>query len=134
VEYTFPGGAGASREVFAGWTGGFVVSPSIDFYYDVDEGEDYYLLLGLGKDLTLNEKASVSLGGQIGLAGEDFAATAGGESGGLFNFNLSGKLSYTASEKVTLTGTVGYSGSLDEAHLPEQDASFYGGVGISVGL
>jgi len=139
IEYTFPAiapdaGVPGTRELFAGWSGSFIVDPSVTVYYDVDEVKDYYVLLGVGKDFTLNEKASVSLGGAVGLAGEDFAVAYGGESGGLYNFNVSGKLSYKASEKVTLTGIVGYSGSLDETHLPEQAADFYGGVGISVGL
>ena len=58
----------------------------------------------------------------------------GGTKGGLYNYNLSAKLSYKAAEKVTLGAVVGYAGSLDKEVLPEQEDKFYAGANVSVGF
>lgn len=134
IEYTFPAGIGGSRELFAGWSGTKVVTLSANAFYDLDEGEDYFGTLGVGKAFTLSPKASLSLDAQAGFAGEDFAKTYGGSEGGLYHYNLAAKLSYKATDKLTLGASLGYTGAFDEAKLPEQDASVYGGVSLSLGL
>jgi hypothetical protein len=139
IEYTFPatsagGGVPGTREVFGSWSKAAIVTPTISLYYDVDEVKDFYGSVSLSKGFALSPKASASLEASAGVAGGDFARAYGGSEGGLFNFNLSGRASYKASDKLTLGGVLGYAGSLDKSHLPKQDANVYGGVNLSIVL
>lgn len=139
IDYTFPTGlveyvTPGTRELFAGWSGTKVLSFSANAYYDVDEGEDLFATVSVGKSVSLSAKTSLNLDAQVGLAGEKFAQVYGGTDGGLYHYALTSKLSYKPSSKATLTATLGYTGTFDEKVLPKQDTSFYGGVGLSVGF
>jgi hypothetical protein len=135
IDYTFPATNGAfilpTREVFGAWSGSYVVDPSVSVYYDVGSVDSYYASLGLGKSFALNEKTQLGLNALAGLAGKKFAEAYGGTDGGLYNYNLSGKLSYQATEKASIGVTAGYAGNFDEKVLPDQDATFYGGASAS---
>ncbi|MBN2370341.1 MAG: MltA-interacting MipA family protein [Vicinamibacteria bacterium] len=134
VEYTFPGGALGSRELFGGWSGGSGVILAVNAYYDVDEAEDFFATVGVGKGLKLGEKADLRLDASAGFAGEKFAQAYSGRDGGLYNYVLSAKLSYTVSAKASLAAMAGYTDSFDEKILPEQNATFYVGIGLSLTL
>jgi hypothetical protein len=134
IEYLFPGGAIGTRELFAGWSKDMVISPSVTFYYDVDEVEDFYATVGLGHSISLSEKASLDLGGLVAFAGEDFAAIySGGTEGGLYNFDVNAALSLAPSEKVGLGLVVGINDTLNEDALPDElTQGFYFGASVSV--
>ena len=69
IEYLFPGGADATTELFAGLSWGFApgLSAATQFFYDVDQVEDYYLSLGLGYEYSLSETTTLALGGSVGV-------------------------------------------------------------------
>jgi hypothetical protein len=139
IEYTFPTGLAeqltmGSRELFAGWSGTKGLTLTANAYYDVDEAEDFFATVALGRSAKMSEKASLNLEAQVGLAGEKFARVYGGTDGGLYHYAITSKLSYKASEKATLAATAGYTGNFNEKVLPKQDASFYAGLGVSVGF
>jgi hypothetical protein len=139
VEYTFPvtvAGTGLIRsgELFAGWSGAKVVSLSANVYYDVDEYEDWFATLALGKEVALNAKTSLALEALAGYAGKDFAVAYRGSEGGLYHYNLSAKLNHKATDKLTVSATAGYTRPFDEKRLPKQDASLYAGVNLKIGL
>ncbi len=139
IDYTFPTGLVdhltlGTRELFAGWTGTRSLTLTANAYYDVDEGEDYFATVALGKSLTLSPRASVNLDAQVGLAGPDFSRVYGGTKGGLYHYAFTSKLSYKAGEKATLTATLGYTAGFDRQVLSEQDTSFFGGLGVSLGF
>lgn len=123
-----------STEIFAAWSGVFIVKPTINAVYDLDDNEDYYVSLALGKELELGEKTTLGFEALAAIAGEDFTRTYGGTNGGLYNYGLTAKLSNKVTEKITIGATLGYTGSFNKARLPKQDASLYGGVNITIGL
>jgi hypothetical protein len=43
----FPEGGASTGELFLGWSALSVVTPSVTFYYDVDEIDDYHLSISL---------------------------------------------------------------------------------------
>jgi hypothetical protein len=134
IEYLFPAGVIGTRELFVGWSKDMTVSPEITFYYDVDEVEDFYATVALGYSIPLSESASFDLGGLVGLAGEDFAASySGGTEGGLYNYDVNAGISFAASEKVSLGAVVGIGDTLNENALPDAlTQGFYAGASISV--
>jgi len=135
IEYHFPSsGLLSTRELFASWSKELTISPSVAVYYDIDEVEDFYATVALGYSYGLSEKASLDLGALAGIAGEDFAAAySGGTEGGFYNFDVNAGISYTASEKVSLSAVVGIGDTLNEDALPDElTQGFYGGASISV--
>jgi len=138
IEYSYPYTLGtpylATRELYGSWAHSGIVNVGLNLNYDVGLVDDYYLSATVGKSLTINDKTSVSVDGLVGLAGEDFAKAYYGTKGGLYNYNLSAKLSYKATEKMGLGAVVGYAGSIDTDVLPEQDKKFYVGANFSVGF
>lgn len=131
IEYTVVG-APATRELFGSYSYAGKLNAGVSAFYDFGTVDDFYLSATVGKSFTIDEKTSVSVDGLIGMAGEDFALAYDGSKGGLYNYNLSGKLSYKATEKITLGAVVGYAGSLDKDVLVEQDQKVYGGASVSV--
>jgi len=122
IEYLFPAGALGTRELFVSWSKDMKVTPTLTFYYDVDEVKDFYATLGLGYSVPLSEKVSLDLGALAAVAGEDLAFfyTGGAATkGGLFNYDAHAGLSLAASEKVGLAAVVGVGDSLNEDALPD---------------
>lgn len=132
VEYTFPAGASGSRELFAGWSWSKSVSLALNAYYDVDENEDFFATVAVGKGVKLGEKVSLNLDALAGFAGKKFAETYGGTNGGLYNYAISGNISYAAGERAIVSATVGYAGGFDENTLPEQDVRLHAGIGMTL--
>lgn len=136
IEYLFPGGAASTTELFAGLSWGFApgLSAATQFFYDVDQVEDYYLSLGLGYEYSLSETTTLALGGSVGLAGEDFAAFyAGGTDGGFFNYTLTAGINYALTEAWTVGASLSLSDRLDDDALPNEvvDTTVYGGVSLA---
>ncbi len=136
IEYTLPttlaGNEADTGEIFAGWTGSFGVNVSANAYYDVQAADGFYGSIGVAREFALLPKLTTTLEAQAGAASKSFAAYCGGTKAGLFNYSLTGKLSFAPSEKIALGITLGYAGSLDRDVLPEQPVSFYGGLTASI--
>jgi hypothetical protein len=133
IAYEFPQSPASTQEFYVSWGGDYIVSPSVTFYYDFGAVDSFYMSIDGTFTAYSDEKTSVDLTALIGLAGEDFARAYGGEKGGFYNYNLSAGVSHQLNDTFGLSGSVGYSGSLDEDVLPEQPLGFYvmGGVGFA---
>jgi hypothetical protein len=132
IEYVFTVGEPSTRELTAAWSHEFAVAtPTVTFYYDVEQIDSGFLLLALERELALSAKAALTLKGEAGYAGDSFATYYAGEKGGFYHYNLSSKLSYKLGEKGSIWGTVGYADGFDRTILPKQDARFYGGISAS---
>jgi len=134
IAYEFPQAEGGStQELYVSWSGDYVVSPSVAFYYDFGAVDSYYASLDLTYSIAAGEKTGVDLNGLIGIAGDGFATFNGGEKGGFYNYNVSAGVSHQVNDAFGLSGSAGYSGSLDKAVLPEQSLGFYvmGGVSLA---
>ncbi|MDD2463008.1 MAG: MltA-interacting MipA family protein [Desulfobulbus sp.] len=147
VAYTFPttypdnlAGAGtdysSTAEIFLGlgYDLGHGFSIAGNIYYDVDQVDDFYLTAGLKYAYDINEKTSLSLGGLISYAGEDFTAYyAGGTDSGFFNYILNASLSYKVTDAFGIGANIAYTDSMDDDALPDSavDTTLYGGVSLS---
>jgi len=133
IEYLFPAGITGTREVFVGWSKDMTVSPEVVFYYDFKEVKDFYATVGLGYSIPLSESTSFDLGGLVGLAGDDFAASySGGTEGGFYNYDVHAGISFAANEKVSLGAVVGNGDTLNKKALPDElTQGFYAGASIS---
>lgn len=136
IEYTFPGGAHGTTEVFGGLSmavgAGFSVNTKL--YYDFDQVDDFYATVGAGYGYEINKATTLSLSGSVGYAGEDMAAFyAGGADGGFFNYLLTASVKYMVTDELGLGASINYSDSLDSDALPDDavDTTVFGGVTIS---
>lgn len=71
------------------------VVPSLVVHYDIDEVEDVYATVGVGKTLSLAEKLSLELNGQLAYSGEDASLwTYGIDVSGISDARVSAELNY----------------------------------------
>jgi hypothetical protein len=142
IEYVFavggttkPGPSEPStRELTASWSRTMVVTPTVSVYYDVEQIKDFFLTLSLARRLELSKKVAATLAAEGGCTGKKFARYYGGTKGGLYHFNLTGRVSYQVRDKLSLSGLVGYTDAFDRTILPKQDARFYYGLSLAQGL
>lgn len=147
IAYTFPtthpdnlAGAGtdynSTAEIFLGlgYELGCGFSITGNIYYDVDQVDDFYITAGLQYAYDINDKTSLSLGGLISYAGEDFTAYyAGGTDSGFFNYILNASLSYKVTDAFGIAANIAFTDSMDDDALPDDlvDTTFYGGINLS---
>jgi hypothetical protein len=132
IEYVFTVGEPSTREFTAAWSRELsFATPSVTFYYDVGEVDSGFVLLELERELPLAKRVSATLKGAAGIAGGDFARYYGGEKGGFYQYDLSGRLSYRLGERGSVSGMLGWTDGFDRSVLPKQEARFYGGVTLS---
>lgn len=110
-----------SRDIGSG------VSAGAALYYDFDEVEDYYAMLSMGYSVSLNEVIEVALSGSVGQIGKDMSL--GGREG-LNDYTVATKVTFVVSKDFSITGTVGYTDTLDEEVLPDQDVNLFGGISL----
>lgn len=131
IDYLFPGSdADGTIEIYGTLGKDFEcgISASATLYYDVDEVQDFYVSADIGYEIPVCDDVSASVSAAIGYAGEDASA---GDEGGLHDYTVSGGVSYTLSDMMSLGATVSYTGSIDEDVLPEQDTDVYGVLSAS---
>lgn len=140
IEYLFPttdaGGAEGTREIYLslgmGLPAGF--SAALDLYYDIDEVEEFYGVLGLGYSYAINEKLGLDAGASIAWAGDEYC---GDGDAGLYDYTLSLSLSYALTEAFSIGANLVYVDSLDDDNLVDiddggpLDVNTYFGVSLS---
>lgn len=131
IEYQFPVGVGSTRELYVSWSKEMVLTPTVSFYYDIGVVDSFYTSVDLTYSAALGEQTSIDLSGLVGIVGKKFAEAYGGEMAGFFNYNLSAGISRQVNDTFGLSGSIGYSGSLDESVLPEQPLGAYFLAGVS---
>jgi hypothetical protein len=124
----------STRELMASWSRAMAVTPTLSVYYDIEQIKDVFLLASLARRFELTKKAAATLTAEGGYTGGKFARYYAGAKGGLYHFNVTGRISCQLREKLTLSGLVGYADGFDRAVLPKQDARFYYGLSVGQGL
>lgn len=114
-----------SRELGRGVSAGAAV------YYDCDEVDDYYAMLSLGYSVSLNDETELELSGSLGHIGKDMSR--GGKEG-LNDCTVSTKVIFAVSDAFSVKGTIGYTDSLDDEVLPDQDVNLFGGISLLYSL
>lgn len=132
-----PGTSANTREIFldvcAEPAEGF--SLGITAYYDVNEVEDYYLNPYIGYSVSFDNGLGIELGASAGYVGDDISADG---DAGFQEYTLTLGLGYEINDMISVSGTLGYTDTIDEDVLPDvddgglQDVNFFGGVGIAV--
>lgn len=134
IDYLFPNAGAlntgeiyisAGKELFGGLSAGATV------YFDVDEVKGVYGNVNLSYSIPVSEKFSVDVGAAMGIADQDFAASAGGTDSGFFDYNLSLSGSYAVTDHLSLGTFLKYTDSFDTDVLPAQITDIYGGASIS---
>jgi uncharacterized protein (TIGR02001 family) len=137
IYYDFDGAASESQELYAGLSFDTILSPSITVYKEITGIDGYYVSLGIGHSLPINEKTSLDLGASIGYY--DDQADYNEFHDGL----ISASVSFPVTDYVTITPELYFSfalsgdasDALEAANLGftgENDSSFvYGGVSAS---
>lgn len=132
ILYEFPQVEGFStQEVYLSWSKEMILTPSVSVYYDFGAVDSLYATADVTYSIALGEKTSIDLTGLIGMAAGDYARAYGGEEGGFYNYNLTAGISHQFNDVFGLSGSVGYSGSLDEKVLPEQPLGGWFVAGVS---
>lgn len=131
--------ADGSYEVYATAAAeGFLLSPSIQFCHDLDNTDDWIVLLGIAHSFDLLDKLSLNLGATLGVAGDYYVADNYGSDSGaaLTHAQFDAGLNYALSEQASIGLKGSFSSILDgdvrddidEAnYYPETDI-FYGGL------
>jgi hypothetical protein len=136
TELSYPGqilrrGFDSTRELTLAWRRRGLIDGSVALHYDVGEIDDYFIEAALGSTFAVSDKSELALRALAGHAGRPFAERYGGHRGGFYQYDLSVRVDYRATERLGLTATVAYTGTFREA-LPQQVVGFYGGVGATV--
>jgi hypothetical protein len=141
-EYLYPhqggtnGPASGSREVSLAAKTPVVGDLAVQgkLYYDVDEVDALYASLGLVYGMSfMDDAVSIEIGASAGCAEKKWAVTnSRGTEGGLHDYNVAAAVVYAPSETVEWGANIGYTDTLDEDVLPEQNVDLYGGVSVSV--
>ena len=145
IEYLYPhqsieagegetGGAlPGSREIYATVAapvfGGLSANGSL--YYDIDVVEDGYGSLGISYSFTAGRKISAECGVSVGYAGKKMAA--GGKEG-WHEGAITACASYSLTDTVSLSVKAGYTDSIDDETLPDQDVNGFGGISMNWSL
>lgn len=137
--YDFPRNGGNAAEVYAGVSLDTLLAPTLTLYRDVDSIDGTYISFGIGHDLELNNKATLSLSGSLGWGSASYHnGYFGVKDSSLSDYNLSAALAYVVTDKITVTPTVSYSNFIDsdiadaaKAGFYADDSNLYGGVNVS---
>ncbi|MEJ2184108.1 MAG: hypothetical protein P8Y66_11395 [Nitrospirota bacterium] len=135
-----------TQEFYLSLSYDWLVTPSLTFYYDFDEGTGGYLVLALEYERELSDRATLNLGlsGSVLFDNAVVGVTAADEEyTNLHNGELSGSLSVPLREGVVLEPMLAFSfplsGDFKDAtemlNVPEHrgdDTVFYGGATVSV--
>ncbi|HAL92245.1 MAG TPA: hypothetical protein DCM68_04385 [Verrucomicrobia bacterium] len=131
--------ADGSYEVYAkAAADGFLLSPSIQFCHDLDNTDDWIVLLGIAQSFDLMDQLSLALGASLGVAGDYYVADNYGSDSGaaLTHAQFDAGLNYALNEQASIGLKGSFSSILDgdvrddieaEGFYPEVDL-FYGGI------
>ena len=140
IEYLWPttekSGMPGTREVYISLSMGLPADLSIalDWYYDFDEVDTYYSVLGVSYSHNFSEQLSLDAGASIAYAGDEYC---GDGSAGFYDYNLSLSIGYAITEALSASASINYVDSFDDDKLVDVDdggtldVNVYGGVGIS---
>lgn len=120
ISYLFPAGGSETHELYLSLgmpiIGG--LSAGLDVYYDIDAIEAFtYAALSIAYSHDFTEQLNLEASASMGYAGEDFAVAAGGDDGGLYDYNLSLALGYAITDAWSVSASATYVDALDTDNL-----------------
>ena len=132
-----------THELYLSLSYDFVVSPFVTVYYDIDEGEGGFLVLGAGYSLPVTEAISVDFGADVtvNLDNELMGAGEDGEAfTGLYNCDLSVGTSIPFLDVLSLDLSLAYSFPLStdaemaiaSLSVDGEDSVLFGGAALSL--
>ena len=143
IHYTFPESKGQegwkdTTELFVSAVfPSIILNPTIDIYYDCDQGKGWYGSFGLSHTFELSDALDFTLGGSIGYAESGFAQASYGDTAnsGWNDYNVYASASYALTDKLSLGAKIAYT-VLDDSYADrdEYDAAgdlIWGGVSLS---
>jgi len=142
VQYIYVGQEGedpeertpGTGEVSLSWSKEGILAPTLTLFYDMEEVDGAFFLATLSHTFPLGDKASLELTGELGAASDAFARYYSGTKGGLHEYGATVRFNLQATDRLRLTATAGYAGSLDRDVLPTQATKFYAGWAIAFGF
>ena len=102
------------------------LSALLEIYYNVDLLSDYFILLNLGKGLSLTPAVDLTLTGTLGYSGLEYARFFGGRESGFHHGQISLDTSWKLRD-LTLTLRLAHTENLREEVLENQPVSTWGG-------
>jgi len=72
IYYEFPQAGADTQEVYAGLSFDTFLSPSVTWYYDIDEVDGSYVAFGLGHSLDVSEDLALDIGLNLGWGDSDY--------------------------------------------------------------
>lgn len=141
IYYDFDGVDAESQELYAGLSFDTILAPSITVYKEITGLDGYYVSLGIGHSLPINETTSLDLGASVGYY--DNQLDSPNNVDGFHDGVISASISFPVTEYITITPELNFSFALtgdasdvleaDNLGLTgEKDSSFvYGGVSAS---
>jgi hypothetical protein len=137
IEYDFPGTRfDATQELFASASASAVpLAPTLALYYDIDEVNGVYANFSVGHTFEVSEKLGLGVGAGAGWADADYNfGYFGVHDGAAGDVSLSAGLEYAVSEKLSVSGYVGYTelieGDIEDA-VSDSDV-LLGGVRVTI--
>lgn len=133
IEYLFPNGGESTTELYCSASINIIegLSAGINYYYDVDLLQDFYVSTNIGYSIEINEKAGVGLSVSAGYAGNEQSA---GPEEGFNDINVSLSAEYAITDTIGVSANISHTDSLNDDVLPDQDTNTYGGISISCSL
>ena len=140
-------GANDTKEIYAGVSMDMAFSPSVTYYYDIDEGSGGFAVIALGHSLEVNDKVGLDLGVSVGVNFDNEIMQTDVDGDGdmdafddLYNAEISAALSYALADGITISPKIAYtfaasSDADDTLELINSNGDsdvIYGGVGIAV--
>jgi hypothetical protein len=136
-------GANDTQELYASVGYDCIVSPSLTFYYDYDEGTGGFLVLALDYSKELKEGIALSLGASASYVFDNNIVGVdknGNEYSDFHNGEVSASLSIPVGDMVTVEPVIAYSfplsddaeDALKQVSFDGDEETFYGGITVGV--
>lgn len=136
-----------TKELYVGVSLDTVLSPSLTYYQDIDEGSGGFAVISVGHSLDVADKVGLDLGASLGfnVDNELMQTDTDGDLepdtfDGLYNGEVSAALNYAIADGITVSPKIAYSfaastdadDTLELINSNGESDVLYGGVGISV--
>ncbi|MBF0102508.1 MAG: MltA-interacting MipA family protein [Desulfobacterales bacterium] len=133
IQYLFPAGAHGTRELYlsVGMNPVENLTTTFNLNYDFDQVDDFYSNVSIAYNIEVMSKLNAGITASGGYAGNDASL---GTDGGLNDYQLSISSTYSATDSLSFSFFVAYTGNFDDKVLPDQDVDWFGGIGINYSM
>lgn len=147
IYYALEGADNDTKEIYAGVSLDMPLSPSVTYYYDIDEGSGGFAVISVGHSLEVTKEVGLDLGFSVGVNFDNEIMQTDVDGDGdmdefddLYNAEISAALSYALADGITISPKLAYSfaassdadDTLELINSNGDSDVLYGGVGIAV--